>query len=53
MTAAASGMCWNGRSPAASPSTTPSFFQSRINGMGLFKPPYGKLFERMVNLLIR
>jgi aldehyde dehydrogenase (NAD+)/coniferyl-aldehyde dehydrogenase len=29
------------------------FFQSRLNGMGLFKPPYGKLFERMVNLLIR
>jgi len=29
------------------------FFQSRVNGMGLFKPPYGKVFERMVNLLIR
>ena len=29
------------------------FFQSRINGMGLFKPPYGKLFERMVKLLTR
>ncbi len=29
------------------------FFQSRLNGMGLFKPPYGKVFERMVNLLIR
>ena len=29
------------------------FFQSRLNGMGLFKPPYGKLFERMVKLLIR
>ncbi len=29
------------------------FFQSRVNGMGLFKPPYGRLFERMVNLLIR
>ncbi|MBZ0127052.1 MAG: coniferyl aldehyde dehydrogenase [Rhodocyclaceae bacterium] len=29
------------------------FFQSRVNGMGLFKPPYGKLFERMVNMLIR
>lgn len=29
------------------------FFQSRVNGMGLFKPPYGKLFERMINLLIR
>lgn len=29
------------------------FFQSRLNGMGLFKPPYGRVFERMVNLLIR
>ena len=29
------------------------FFQSRVNGMGLFKPPYGKLFERMVKLLTR
>jgi acyl-CoA reductase-like NAD-dependent aldehyde dehydrogenase len=29
------------------------FFQSRLNGMGLFKPPYGGLFERMVKLLIR
>ncbi|CAG0976728.1 partial Coniferyl aldehyde dehydrogenase, partial [Rhodocyclaceae bacterium] len=29
------------------------FFQSRVNGMGLFKPPYGTLFERMINLLIR
>jgi acyl-CoA reductase-like NAD-dependent aldehyde dehydrogenase len=29
------------------------FFQSRVNGMGLFKPPYGKVFERMVNLLLR
>jgi coniferyl-aldehyde dehydrogenase len=29
------------------------FFQSRVNGMGLFKPPYGALFERMVKLLIR
>jgi aldehyde dehydrogenase (NAD+)/coniferyl-aldehyde dehydrogenase len=29
------------------------FFQSRVNGMGLFKPPYGKVFERMVNFLIR
>jgi acyl-CoA reductase-like NAD-dependent aldehyde dehydrogenase len=29
------------------------FFQSRVNGMGLFKPPYGRLFERMVKLLIR
>jgi aldehyde dehydrogenase (NAD+)/coniferyl-aldehyde dehydrogenase len=29
------------------------FFQSRLNGMGLFKPPYGKVFERMVKLLTR
>ena len=29
------------------------FFQSRLNGIGLFKPPYGKLFERMVRLLLR
>jgi aldehyde dehydrogenase (NAD+)/coniferyl-aldehyde dehydrogenase len=29
------------------------FFQSRANGMGLLKPPYGKVFERMVKLLIR
>ena len=29
------------------------FFQSRVNGIGLFKPPYGALFERMVRLLIR
>ncbi len=31
----------------------PVFRQSRFNGMGLFKPPYGKLFERMVGLLMR
>lgn len=29
------------------------FFQSRLNGMGLFKPPYGKLFERMIGILLR
>ena len=29
------------------------FFQSRLNGMGLFKPPYGRVFERMVKLLTR
>jgi coniferyl-aldehyde dehydrogenase len=29
------------------------FRQSRLNGMGLFKPPYGKVFETMVRLLIR
>jgi len=31
----------------------PVFRQSRINGMWMFKPPYGKLFERMVALLMR
>jgi coniferyl-aldehyde dehydrogenase len=25
-------------------------FQSRVNGIGLFKPPYGALFERMVKV---
>ncbi len=29
------------------------FIQSRLSGIGLFKPPYGALFERMVRLLIR
>jgi len=29
------------------------FRQSRLNGMGLFKPPYGRVFETMVRLLIR
>jgi acyl-CoA reductase-like NAD-dependent aldehyde dehydrogenase len=29
------------------------FRQSRLNGMALFKPPYGKVFETMVRLLIR
>ena len=29
------------------------FFQSRLNGMGLFRPPYGKLFERLVGMLLR
>jgi coniferyl-aldehyde dehydrogenase len=31
----------------------PVFLQSRLNGMALFNPPYGPLFERMVRLLIR
>jgi acyl-CoA reductase-like NAD-dependent aldehyde dehydrogenase len=31
----------------------PVFRQSRINGMGLFRPPYGKRFERMVSFLMR
>jgi hypothetical protein len=29
------------------------FRQSRFNTMGLFKPPYGKRFERLVNFLLR
>jgi acyl-CoA reductase-like NAD-dependent aldehyde dehydrogenase len=29
------------------------FRQSRINGMGLFSPPYGKRFEALVRLLLR
>lgn len=31
----------------------PVFYQSRINGIGLFNPPYGKLFERLIKLLLR
>lgn len=31
----------------------PVFYQSRINGIGLFNPPYGKLFERMLKVLLR
>jgi acyl-CoA reductase-like NAD-dependent aldehyde dehydrogenase len=31
----------------------PVFRQSPLNGMGLFKPPYGRVFERMVGLLMR
>lgn len=29
------------------------FFQSRISGVGLFKPPYGTLFERLMAVLLR
>ena len=29
------------------------FRQSRLNAMGLFKPPYGKRFERLVGFLLR
>ena len=29
------------------------FRQSRFNTMGLFKPPYGKTFERLVSFLLR
>lgn len=31
----------------------PIFHQSTFNGLGLFKPPYGKTFERMMKLLVR
>ncbi len=31
----------------------PVFHQSGLNGLGLFKPPYGKTFERMLKLLAR
>ena len=30
----------------------PVFHQSRLNGLGLFKPPYGRVFERLVSLLM-
>ena len=29
------------------------FRQARLNAMGLFKPPYGKRFERLVSFLLR
>lgn len=29
------------------------FYQSSINGMSLFNPPYGRLFERLTRFLIR
>jgi coniferyl-aldehyde dehydrogenase len=29
------------------------FRQSRLNAMALFKPPYGKTFERLVGFLLR
>ncbi|WP_432729426.1 coniferyl aldehyde dehydrogenase [Variovorax sp. W6] len=31
----------------------PIFHQSALNGLGLFRPPYGKTFERMMKLLVR
>jgi acyl-CoA reductase-like NAD-dependent aldehyde dehydrogenase len=31
----------------------PIFHQSRFNGLALFKPPYGKRFERLVKLLMK
>jgi coniferyl-aldehyde dehydrogenase len=29
------------------------FYQSGLNGMSLFNPPYGALFERLTKFLIR
>lgn len=29
------------------------FLQSRVNAMGLFKPPYGRLFDALVRFLLR
>ena len=29
------------------------FRQARVNAIGLFKPPYGKRFERLVSFLLR
>jgi aldehyde dehydrogenase (NAD+)/coniferyl-aldehyde dehydrogenase len=29
------------------------FYQSRLNGMSLFNPPYGALFERLTKFLMR
>jgi hypothetical protein len=29
------------------------FRQTRLNTIGLFKPPYGKSFERLVSFLLR
>lgn len=31
----------------------PVFHQARINGIGLFNPPYGGLFEKMIRVLLR
>ena len=31
----------------------PVFYQARINTIGLFNPPYGKLFERLLKVLLR
>ena len=31
----------------------PVFYQSRLNGMSLFNPPYGKLFDRLLKVLLR
>jgi coniferyl-aldehyde dehydrogenase len=29
------------------------FRQARVNGMGLFSPPYGKRFAALVRMLLR
>ena len=31
----------------------PVFRQSQLNAMGLFKPPYGRVFDRLVKVLLR
>jgi coniferyl-aldehyde dehydrogenase len=31
----------------------PVFHQARLNGLNLFKPPYGKRFEAMIKLLMK
>lgn len=31
----------------------PVFHQSRLNGLSLFRPPYGKRFEALIRLLVR
>lgn len=31
----------------------PIFHQSPLNGLGLFKPPYGKRFESLINFLLK
>jgi hypothetical protein len=32
---------------------TPVFVQSKLNGMGLFMPPYGTAVQRMLELMKR
>jgi acyl-CoA reductase-like NAD-dependent aldehyde dehydrogenase len=31
----------------------PVFYQARLNGVGLFKPPFGKRFEALIKLLMK
>lgn len=49
-----SGMgCYHGDAGFRTFSAQKSVFrQSRLSGIGLFKPPYGKLFERLIRLLL-